>query len=108
MTVKVAGGDISGDRRFWSKYKEGDTIEGFYTGKSNTQYGEVYNLKTKLGNTWSINTTKDISEKFAEIPIGAYCWVTFKESIKTKRGGIFKKFEVRYDDEIKEEETDSE
>jgi hypothetical protein len=82
----------------WKPEKKGDSIEGIYTGMAKVKYEgrffDSYRLKSEETGDVQAVAGGMLSSKFDQVPVGAYCKVTFVGMVKTGSGPA-KDFEVQ-------------
>lgn len=88
----------------WNKdLQGGETIEGRFikTEIVTGQFGEneKYIIECKDGEKFGVYASSSLARQFANIPEGAYVWITYKGLEPTKNGRTVKSYEVEYDDE---------
>lgn len=89
----------------WNKdLTVGATLEGKYISSESFEgkYGETikYIIKAQDGTDYGVFGSASINRQFANIPVGAYVWITYQGEEPTKSGRTVKVYNIEFDDEV--------
>ena len=88
----------------WNKNLEsGSSLQGVYLKKEiySSHYGETEKyIIVKDGEKFAVFASASLERQFANVPEGAYVWITYKGEEQTKSGRPVKVYVVEYDDDF--------